>query len=83
MQLRSSQLIVVYARNNENNSVERRLVYGPCVYMLQPNEWLHKFIWHGQDPVNIGHLIPNSAKFSILTTQADFFNYHVSQSTVK
>ena len=77
LQLKSSQLIVVYSRNNNNNTVERRLVPGPCIFMLQPNEWLHNFVWHGQDPNLIGHLVPHLSKFSALTTQPDFFHYHV------
>jgi hypothetical protein len=77
LQLKSSQLIVVYSRNNNNNTVERTLIPGPTVFMLKPNEWLHNFVWHGHDPNNVGHLIPNLAKFSALTTQPDFFHYYV------
>ena len=77
LQLKSSQLIVVYSRNSNNNSVERRLIPGPTVFMLQPNEWLHNFVWHGQDSNNIGHMIPHFSKFSALTTQSDFFHYYV------
>jgi hypothetical protein len=39
LQLKSSQMIVVYSKDNKSNSVERRLIQGPCVFMPQPNEW--------------------------------------------
>jgi hypothetical protein len=44
LQLKSSQMIIVYSKDNKSNSVERRLIQGPCIFMPQPNEWyLHLY----------------------------------------
>lgn len=71
-----SQIIIVY-RRLVNNEVERRLVQGPCVFMPEPNEWLHNFNWHGEDPTTIGKVLPNLNKFQILSLQPGFFHYNV------
>src|SRR3954468_1423819 len=42
--------LVVYERQNEE-AVTRRVLKGPAQYVPQANEWLHKFCWHGTDPL--------------------------------
>jgi hypothetical protein len=79
LQLNLSQVIVVYSRDDNSNTVQRRLVHGPCTFMPQANEWLQTFSWHSEDPKNAGRIIPSSAKFSLLTMQSDFFNYSVHE----
>jgi hypothetical protein len=79
LQLNESQVIVVYARDETTNTVQRRLIKGPCVFMPKANEWLQTFSWHAEDSQNPGRMIPNSAKFTVLTIKPDFFNYNVQQ----
>jgi hypothetical protein len=85
--LDESQLIVVYKRNVDTNQVIRRIVKGPCVYMLEANEWLHLFNWHTQDSENVGHMVhkrevvcenaQDASKLVPLTLKPDFFHYYV------
>ena len=81
--LDDAQLLVVYKRNDKTSEVNRRLVRGPCVFMPEASEWLHKFKWHTADPNNKGHLIHThrsdgeSSGFEILTTRPDFMHYYV------
>lgn len=77
--LDQSQMIVVYNRDNESKEVKRKLVKGPCLYILEANEWIHEFKWHMQDLQNIGHMkLSEAASFTVLTLKPDFFHYHVS-----
>ncbi len=76
--LNLSQMIVVYSRDEKTNNVKRRIISGPCMFMLAPNEWLHTFQWHAQDNKLPGHINPNGTIFEILTVKPDFFHYHVT-----
>lgn len=78
-QLNSFEIIIVYNRDSETKSVNRRLIEGPCMFMPDSNEWIHEFNWHFQDPKNIGHLIKNNMKFEKLTKKPDFFHYYVKE----
>jgi len=80
--LNSSQVIIVYNQDATNNQVTRKLVEGPCLFIPESNEWLHKFKWHSQDPKNIGHLTPNGNTFNILNIKPDFFHYYVDISQI-
>ena len=77
-----SQLLVVYSRDEKSNSVNRRIISGPCMFMPMPNEWLHKFQWHAQDLKQPGHINPNGTIFEILTVKPDFFHYHVNNAEI-
>ncbi|CAF0900575.1 unnamed protein product [Brachionus calyciflorus] len=77
--LDDSQILVVYDRDQNTNEVNRRLVYGPCIFMPKSSEWIHQFSWHAEDPKQQGHLTPNSHKFEILNIKPDFFHYHVKE----
>jgi hypothetical protein len=46
LQLAAKEAIVVYSKPAGANAVQRRLVYGPAVFVPQPGEWLHRFSWH-------------------------------------
>ena len=58
LQLATKEAIVVYSQNpnhsgdpkdsdNPKQSIQRRIVLGPDVFIPQPGEWLHTFSWHG------------------------------------
>ncbi|CAH1797641.1 unnamed protein product [Owenia fusiformis] len=68
--------IVVY-KKLKDNSVERRIIEGPTVFMPEAEEWLHEFKWHGQDPDQIGRMIVGRNKFTQLTYKPDQFYYNV------
>lgn len=78
-QLNSSEIIIVYKRDSQTTTVDRRLCEGPCMFMPHSNEWIHEFNWHVMDHQNIGHLIKNDLKFEILTKKPDFFHYYVKE----
>ena len=85
--LDDAQLLVVYKRNEKTSEVNRRLVHGPCVFMPEANEWLHKFKWHTPDPAVKGHLIhahrsDGDSGVEILTTRPDFIHYYVCQPRI-
>jgi hypothetical protein len=73
-----AELIVVYKRDS-NSNVVRRVVHGPCVFMPDATEWLHVFQWTGEDDAEVGHMVPDKAKFVMLKTKPDFFHYYVKE----
>lgn len=93
IRLDDSQLVVVYKRDVESSNspqqVSRRLVKGPCVYMIESNEWLHVFNWHKQDKENVGHMVHSrnnqdvaaslNALITPLTLKPEFFYYYVKE----
>lgn len=71
-------MIIVYSRSDKLE-VDRRLIQGPCIFMPQPNEWLHKFQWHAEEPNNVGRVTPNGRQFDILTIQPDILHYNINE----
>ena len=63
------EAVVVY--RDDRDSVERRVVEGPAVFVPAPNEWLHTFSWHGADPKAPHRKIPEALKFTKLRVIAD------------
>eukprot|EP00658_Telonema_sp_P-2_P020187 TRINITY_DN1796_c0_g2_i1.p1 TRINITY_DN1796_c0_g2~~TRINITY_DN1796_c0_g2_i1.p1 ORF type:complete len:326 (-),score=83.94 TRINITY_DN1796_c0_g2_i1:1321-2298(-) len=61
-----------------SESVEKRLVRGPTVFIPAANEWLHEFCWHGNDPVDKGRLIKGGLNFTKLKTVPAQLYYNVS-----
>eukprot|EP00033_Pygsuia_biforma_P001034 GCRY01001179.1.p1 GENE.GCRY01001179.1~~GCRY01001179.1.p1 ORF type:complete len:480 (+),score=98.15 GCRY01001179.1:218-1441(+) len=72
----SGEVVVVYT--DENGKVTRSVVRGPASFMLGPNQWLHKFVWHGSDKNNKTRKIPGALKFSQLRSIPDQFYYNVT-----
>ncbi len=69
----ANEAVVVYARDAESGAgaVARRVLRGPAQYMPEPNEWLHKFRWHGSDPKNPRRKVPRTLNFSKLRVIPD------------
>ena len=42
--LDANQAIIVY--KNEKEKFTRKIIPGPGIFYIQPDEWLHKFLWH-------------------------------------
>jgi len=47
-------------------------------YVPQPNEWVHEFRWHGEDPVSKTKKVKGALQFSKLRVIADQFYFNVS-----
>jgi hypothetical protein len=72
--LDSNEAIVVYHRNN--GDVERRVEFGPALFIPQEDEWLHEFSWHGADPKRRHSKIPHALRFKKLRVIPDQ-TYHL------
>ena len=75
--INSHEAVVVYKRTEE--TVARRVLSGPAVYVPCENEWLHKFSWHGADPKDPYRKIPRALSFTRLRTIPDQMYYDVSR----
>uniref|UniRef100_A0A7S3GGK3 Band 7 domain-containing protein n=2 Tax=Palpitomonas bilix TaxID=652834 RepID=A0A7S3GGK3_9EUKA len=71
----SGELIVVYGE--VEGKVKRKVINGPAKYMLDSNEWLHNFKWHGTDPTNKTRKVPGALTFTRLRTIPDQMYYNV------
>lgn len=72
----ANHVFVVY-KKLKDNSVERRIVCGPTIFMPQAEEWLHEFKWHGPDPNEIGRMIPQKDVFTKMLIVPSRFYYNV------
>lgn len=68
--------------NRTNNGsgqkeIVRCIIEGPCVYMTQVNEWLHKFSWHGSKPESKAHYTAGTRKFETLSKTPESMYYNV------
>ncbi|XP_064650600.1 uncharacterized protein LOC135502048 [Lineus longissimus] len=75
IKLDANHMIVVYKKMKE--SVARRVVQGPTVFIPAAEEWLHQFAWHGSDPKDKTRMVPALKRFTQLTTIPDQFYYNV------
>ena len=58
--------------------VTRIVKTGPLRYVPHPDEWLHRFKWHGSDPTNKTRKVYGALQFTKLRVIADQFYYNVS-----
>ncbi len=49
LQLAAKEAVIVYSRPARTESISRRIVYGPTLFVPAPGEWLHTFTWHGSE----------------------------------
>ena len=82
LSLDASEVLVVYSRDKEG-TVVRRLVHGPTLYVPQPNEWVHEFVWHGTDRNNKTTKKPGALTFTRLRVIPDRFYYNVPDVRTK
>lgn len=73
--LDANHVVVVYKQNEE--TIQRRIEHGPCVFIPGPNEWLHEFKWHGSDPSDPAHWRPMGQQFTKLRSVPDYIYYDV------
>ena len=51
---------------------------GPILYAPQPNEWIHEFVWHGEDGNHKTHIVPGAKQFQKLRLIPDQFYYNIA-----
>jgi hypothetical protein len=66
---------VVYRQEGE--TVKRRVVHGPAVFVPEAQEWLHRFSWHGADPKDPRKKIPHALRFTKLWVIPDQMYFDV------
>jgi hypothetical protein len=49
LQVAAKEAVVVYSSKEGTNLVQRRIEYGPTLFIPRPGEWLHTFSWHSSD----------------------------------
>jgi Type II secretion system (T2SS), protein E, N-terminal domain len=49
LQVPAKEAVVVYSQKEGTSSVQRRVEYGPTLFMPRPGEWLHRFVWHASE----------------------------------
>jgi len=75
----------IYSKIGEENenSFERKVLYGPIRYIPKPSEWIHEFKWHGEDPNNKTRKVRGALQFKLLRVIADQFYYNVPEVRTK
>ena len=76
LQIDSKEAIVVYshtgATDQQPTATNRRIVYGPNLFVPQPGEWLHTFSWHASKGGSKGiEKTPNGLVFQKLWLMPD------------
>jgi hypothetical protein len=49
LQLAAKEAVIVYSRPSGAETIARRIVNGPMLFVPAPGEWLHTFAWHGSE----------------------------------
>jgi hypothetical protein len=49
LQIAAKEAVVVYSSKEGTSAVQRRIEFGPTLFMPRPGEWLHTFAWHSSD----------------------------------
>lgn len=55
LQLAAKEAVIVYSRPAVGETIARRIVYGPTLFVPAPGEWLHTFAWHGSEGGSVGN----------------------------
>lgn len=77
--LSANEALVVYTQDPEIKNIKRRVQFGPSLFMLNENEWLHSFSWHGTDPKNKTRFVQDIHQFIVLKVIPDQFYYNVDE----
>ncbi|RUS72351.1 hypothetical protein EGW08_019887 [Elysia chlorotica] len=77
--LDANEALVVYTQDDKTKQVQRRVQFGPTLFLQGENEWLHEFSWHGTDPSNKTRMIAGQHCFTVLRIIPDQFYYNVDE----
>lgn len=79
LQLAAKEAVVVYSAKEGTSAVQRRIVYGPALFIPQPGEWLHTFSWHASRGGSAGVVkVPNGLVFQKLWMMPDQMYHDVT-----
>jgi hypothetical protein len=71
----ANEALVVYRKIDE--TVTRRIVRGPALFVPTPQEWVHQFSWHGTDPKHGYRKLPHALNFTKLLVIPDQMYFDV------
>jgi hypothetical protein len=71
----ANEALVVYQKNDQ--TVARRVVRGPALFVPTPQEWVHQFSWHGTDPKHGYRKLPHALNFTKLLVIPDQMYFDV------
>jgi hypothetical protein len=84
--LDANQAILVYKKpenagktGGEKPENEVKITHGPGIFMLQPNEWTHRFSWHAADDENKTRYLADKNQFEILNCAPSQLYYNVDE----
>lgn len=77
--MNANEVVILYKKTSEPNKFSRRLEFGPTIYMIKPDEWLHKFSWHGASDDNKTRYTAGNSQFEILNFAPNQLYYNVDQ----
>ncbi|GFN94548.1 type ii secretion system (t2ss), protein e, n-terminal domain [Plakobranchus ocellatus] len=77
--LDANEALIVYTQDDKTKQVQRRIQYGPTLFLQGENEWLHEFSWHGTDPENKTRIVAGQNCFTVLKITPDQFYYNVDE----
>ncbi|MEK6237903.1 MAG: hypothetical protein N2C14_24595, partial [Planctomycetales bacterium] len=79
LQLSAKEAVVAYSKSKNSDEISRRIVYGPALFVPEPNEWLHTFSWHASQGGSEGvQKIPNGLVFQKLWLMPDQMYHDVT-----
>lgn len=79
LQLAAKEAVVVYSQKEGTGVVQRRVEYGPALFIPRPGEWLHTFSWHASKGGSKGVVkVPNGLVFQKLWLMPDQMYHDVT-----
>jgi hypothetical protein len=79
LQVAAKEAIVVYSQKEGTSTVQRRVEYGPTLFLPRPGEWLHTFVWHASEGGSQGvRKIPKGLVFQKLWLMPDQMYHDVT-----
>jgi hypothetical protein len=72
LQVAAKEAVVVYSSKEGTSQVQRRIEYGPTLFIPRPGEWLHTFAWHSSEGGSQGaRKVPRGLVFQKLWLMPD------------
>ncbi len=79
LQIAAKEAVVVYSQKEGMSTVQRRVEYGPALFIPRPGEWLHTFSWHASKGGSKGVVkVPKGLVFQKLWLMPDQMYHDVS-----
>jgi hypothetical protein len=79
LQVAAKEAVVVYCQKEGTSSVQRRIEYGPTLFLPRPGEWLHTFVWHASEGGSQGvRKVPKGLVFQKLWLMPDQMYHDVT-----